>query len=185
MFVACLRELSYLLEISSASWVRRVYRRLRLGTLTEIVRGVLWVVRGLPELDDKMLAYTVWRSGNCVECSCMFTPWGYSRSPCTHIGAVLAKLLSENNNVTCRITLIRKPLSKIVRIEQSCRPVLSEIKIGNSTYTMIMCSCGLCDEVEIAIGRELESCTCVRRRFVKVSHRFIQFLSPELAKYVT
>ncbi len=185
MLISLVKNIARLLEVDSKSWIRRVYKRVRAETVREIVPGVLWQVGGLLELGDREDRYDVWRRGSSIVCSCQYSSWGYARRLCTHIGAVLTRLLLEleNDTSTVKIVLVRRPLSHIARVQQTCRPLIKEVSIGFAKYTVIACTCGLCDYTEIFVEKSNRVYTR-RKMFFRVPLRFALLFLPELAKYV-
>ncbi len=179
---ACL--VARLLDLKSSSWVRRVYKRVRLRTVREVVHNVLWQVRGIPELGDRALKYDVWRSERGITCSCQLSSWGYTRKICTHLGAVLTEMLLQHRDSVIKLTLFRFSQNRIVKVLQSCSPLVREINIGGIPYTVIVCTCGLCDKVEIIVEKERGQVSSVSKSLVKVPLKLALFLLPELAEHV-
>ncbi|NPA70974.1 MAG: hypothetical protein GXO26_09210 [Crenarchaeota archaeon] len=73
----------------SETWKRRIIKRVLLNTVSRIVPGKLWIVRGVPELGDKYQHYEVYNKDGNYICTCYIHSWSSRRRPCTHVGAVI------------------------------------------------------------------------------------------------
>ncbi len=71
------------------SWASRVYYRITAKTVQKLVDDSLWIVKGIPQLGDHYTVYEIRKIDNKFSCPCLAHPWGRSRYPCTHIGAVM------------------------------------------------------------------------------------------------